>query len=104
MSAFCDVGTVGNNWRASASIACRCGPDAIALLKDHRDRATSKSADDLVFPNKSGEPLRESKLLERVLQPTAGRVGRVTWHQQAHKQRARGRKRAPEGSRESAMR
>jgi integrase len=44
------------------------GPHAIALPKDHRDRSTRKSADDLVFPNKSGEPLRESKLLERVLQ------------------------------------
>ena len=39
--------------------------------KAHRDRSTRKSADDLVFPNKSGEPLRESKLLERVLQPAA---------------------------------
>src|SRR6267142_5739358 len=35
------------------------GPHAIALLKEHRDRATRKSNDDLVFPNKSGEPLRE---------------------------------------------
>jgi len=47
------------------------GPHAIASLKAHRDRSTRKSADDLVFPNKSGEPLRESKLLERVLQPAA---------------------------------
>jgi integrase len=62
------------------------GPHAIALLKDHRDRSTRKSADDLVFPNKSGEPLRESKLLERVLQPAAERagLGRVTWHQFRH--------------------
>jgi integrase len=39
-----------------------------------------------VFPNKSGEPLRESKLLERVLQPAAERagLGRVTWHQFRH--------------------
>jgi len=51
------------------------GPHAIALLKDHRDRSTRRSADDLVFPNKSGEPLRESKLLERVLQPAAERAG-----------------------------
>src|SRR5437588_12223587 len=38
------------------------------------------------FPNKSGEPLRESKLLERVLQPAAERagLGRVTWHQFRH--------------------
>ena len=43
-------------------------------------------ADDLVFPNKSGEPLRESKLLQRVLQPAAERagLGRVTWHQFRH--------------------
>src|SRR5262249_18280702 len=36
-----------------------------------------------VFPNKSGEPMRESRLLERVLQPAAERakLGRVTWHQ-----------------------
>jgi integrase len=38
-------------------------PHALAPLKDHRDRSTRKSADDLVFPSKSGEPLRESKLL-----------------------------------------
>jgi integrase len=62
------------------------GPHAIGLLKDHRDRSTRKNADDLVFPNKSGEPLRESKLLERVLQPAAERagLGRVTWHQFRH--------------------
>jgi integrase len=38
------------------------------------------------FPNKSGEPLRESKLLERVLQPATERagLGRVTWHQFRH--------------------
>src|SRR5260221_10774920 len=62
------------------------GPHAIALLKEHRDRSTRKGADDLVFPNKAGEPLRESKLLERVLQPAAERagLGRVTWHQFRH--------------------
>jgi len=39
-----------------------------------------------VFPNKSGEPLRESKLLERVLQPAPERAGLrcVTWHQFRH--------------------
>ena len=38
------------------------------------------------FPNKSGEPLRESKLLQRVLQPAVERagLGRVTWHQFRH--------------------
>src|SRR5439155_4840800 len=58
----------------------------ITSLKAHRDRSTRKSADDLVFPNKSGEPMRESKLLQRVLQPAAERagLGRVTWHQFRH--------------------
>ena len=39
-----------------------------------------------MFSNKSGEPLRESKLLERVLQPAAERagLGRVTWHEFRH--------------------
>ncbi|HEX3643961.1 MAG TPA: tyrosine-type recombinase/integrase, partial [Vicinamibacterales bacterium] len=62
------------------------GPHAIQSLKEHRDRSARKSGDDLVFPNKSGEPLRESKLLERVLQPAAERagLGRVTWHQFRH--------------------
>ncbi len=62
------------------------GPHAITSLKEHRDRSARKSDDDLVFPNKSGEPLRESKLLERVLQPAAerGGIGRVTWHQFRH--------------------
>jgi len=62
------------------------GPHAIAQLKEHRDRATRKSADDLVFPNRQGEPMRESKLPGRVLQPAAERaeLGRVTWHQFRH--------------------
>ena len=47
------------------------GPHAITSLKAHRDRSTRKGDDELVFPNKSGEPLRESRLLERVLQPAA---------------------------------
>lgn len=62
------------------------GPHAVTSLKAHRDRSTRKGDDDLVFPNKSGEPLRESKLLQRVLQPAAERagLGRVTWHQFRH--------------------
>ncbi len=62
------------------------GPHAITSLKEHCARSARKSDDDLVFPNKSGEPLRESKLLERVLQPAAERtgLGRVTWHQFRH--------------------
>jgi hypothetical protein len=45
-----------------------------------------KGADDLVFSNRSGEPMRESKALGRVLQPAAERagLGRVTWHQFRH--------------------
>jgi integrase len=62
------------------------GPHAVASLKAHRDRSTRKGDDALVFPNKSDEPLRESRLLERVLQPAARRagLGRVTWHQFRH--------------------
>jgi integrase len=62
------------------------GPHAIASLNAHRDRSTRKGNDDLVFPNKSGAPLRESRLLDRVLQPAARRaeLGRVTWHQFRH--------------------
>ena len=62
------------------------GPHTLASLQAHRDRSTRKSDDDLVFPNKSGEPLRESKLLRNVLQPAAERagLGRVTWHQFRH--------------------
>jgi hypothetical protein len=39
-----------------------------------------------VFGNRSGKPLRESKLLRNVLQPAAKKagLGRVTWHQFSH--------------------
>ncbi len=62
------------------------GPHTLTSLKAHHDRSTCKSGDDLVFPNKSGVPLRESKLLQRVLQPAAERagLGRVTWHPFRH--------------------
>jgi integrase len=62
------------------------GPHTLTSLKAHRERATRKGDDDLVFPNKSGGPLRESKLLRNVLQPAAERaaLGRVTWHQFRH--------------------
>jgi integrase len=62
------------------------GPHAVASLKAHHERSTRKCDNDLVFPNRSGEPLRESKLLERELQPAAERagLGRVTWHQFRH--------------------
>ena len=41
---------------------------------------------DLVFGNRKGEPLRESKVLTKVLQPAAvdAGLGRVTWHQFRH--------------------
>src|SRR5262245_49557969 len=44
------------------------------------------AADDLVFGNRGGKPLRESKLLRNVLQPAAerARLGRVKWHQFRH--------------------
>jgi integrase len=62
------------------------GPQSILWLRDHRLRATRTAADDLLFGNRSGKPLRESKLLRNVLQPAAERagLGRVTWHQFRH--------------------
>jgi integrase len=62
------------------------GPHAVASLKAHRDRSAREGDDELVFPNKSGEPLRDSKLLDHVLRPAAkpAGLGRVTWHQFRH--------------------
>ena len=59
------------------------GPRAIAWLQQHRLRAKRTAADDLVFGSRSGQPMRESKLFPKVLQPAAEGVGlgRVTWHQ-----------------------
>jgi integrase len=56
------------------------GPQSILWLREHRLRATRIAADDLLFGNRSGKPLRESKLLRNVLQPAAERagLGRVT--------------------------
>lgn len=56
-----------------------------AVLKSHRERVTRTAPADLVFGNRSGKPLRESKLLRNV-QPAAERaaLGRVTWHQFRH--------------------
>jgi integrase len=58
----------------------------VKALKEHRDRAARNGDDDLVFSNRNGGALRESKLLTKVLQPAAGRagLGRVTWHQFRH--------------------
>ena len=62
------------------------GPQSILWLREHRLRATRTAADDLLFGNRNGRPLRESKLLRNVLQPAAKRagLGRVTWHQFRH--------------------
>jgi integrase len=49
-------------------------------------RFSVATADDLLFGNPHGKPLRESKVLQRVLQPVAAAagLGRVTWHQFRH--------------------
>ena len=62
------------------------GPNAIAALNAHKARVTRKGPDDLVFGNRNGGPLRESKVLRNVLQPAAeaAGLGRVTWHQFRH--------------------
>jgi integrase len=62
------------------------GPRAIAALRAHRERVSRKGSADLVFGNRRGDPLRESKLLRNVLQPAAraAGLGRVTWHQFRH--------------------
>jgi integrase len=62
------------------------GPHAIAALTAHRQRINRRAAEDLVFGNRKGDPLRESKLLTNVLQPAAeaAGLGRVTWHQFRH--------------------
>jgi integrase len=62
------------------------GPRAVAVLKRHRETAIRREPDELVFGNAKGEPFREAKLLQRVLQPAAAEVGlgRVTWHQFRH--------------------
>jgi integrase len=62
------------------------GPRAIAALTAHRQRVTRRAPEDLVFGNRRGMPLRESKLLTTVLQPAAEHagLGRVTWHQFRH--------------------
>ena len=62
------------------------GPHAVTALSAHRARATRTAGNDLVFGNRKGDPLREAKLLQKVLQPAAekARLGRVTWHQFRH--------------------
>lgn len=62
------------------------GPHAVKALKEHQARIARKGDDDLVFGNRKGDPMRESKLLTNVLQPAAeaAGLGRVTWHQFRH--------------------
>jgi len=48
------------------------GPRTVKVLRDHRDTATRREPEDLLFGNSKGQPFRESKLLTRRLQP-AGR-------------------------------
>ncbi len=62
------------------------GPHTVAALETHREAVTGRDTRDLVFGNRQGGPLRESKLLVKVLQPAAQRagLGRVTWHQFRH--------------------
>jgi hypothetical protein len=70
----CTRASSSDRRRTSRGRTIPLGPHAINTLKEHRDRSARNGEDDLVFPNKSGEPRRESKLLERVLQPTAERA------------------------------
>jgi integrase len=62
------------------------GRHAIAALKSHGERVSPRADTDLVFGNRNGDPMRESKLLTNVLQPAAAAagLGRVTWHQFRH--------------------
>lgn len=62
------------------------GPHTVKALAAHRDRVARRESVDLVFGNGKGEPLRESKVLTKRLQPAAVKagLGRVTWHQFRH--------------------
>lgn len=62
------------------------GPHAVKTLKTHRERVVRQDDGDLVFGNRKGGPLRESKVLTKVLQPAAveAGLGRITWHQFRH--------------------
>ena len=62
------------------------GPRAVKLVTEHRARSRHTESSDLLFGNRKGGPLRESKLLQQVLQPAAksAGLGRVTWHQFRH--------------------
>ena len=62
------------------------GPQIVKALVAHRGRVTRATTNDLVFGNRAGNPLRESKLLTNVVQPATVKagLGRVTWHQFRH--------------------
>ena len=62
------------------------GPNAVAALQAHQQRVMRTAPEDLVFGNRKGAPMRESKVLTEVLQPAAVKagLGRVTWHQFRH--------------------
>lgn len=62
------------------------GLHAVRALVAHQARVSRRGPRDLVFGNRDGGPLRESKVLRNVLQPAAVRagLGRVTWHQFRH--------------------
>jgi integrase len=62
------------------------GPKTVEALTAHRQLVMHSAPADLVFGNRKGDPLRESKLLRNVLQPAAKEagLGRVTWHQFRH--------------------
>ena len=48
------------------------GRHAVGALKSHRERMTRTASDDLVFGNRNGRPLRESKLLRKINGAIAG--------------------------------
>ena len=63
------------------------GPHAVAGAHRASRRLVSAASRAIsVFGNRKGEPLRESKMLTKVLQPAAeaAGLGRVTWHQFRH--------------------
>jgi integrase len=62
------------------------GPQVVATLRAHRECVERRQPTDLLFSNRKGGALRESKLLTKVLQPAAeaAGLGRVTWHQFRH--------------------
>jgi len=61
-------------------------PYIVKALTSHHERVIKREPRDLVFGNRQGDPLRQSKVLTRVLQPAAREVGlgRLTWHQFRH--------------------